>query len=73
VQPVGFVLQALNACRDKARLQAVPAQHQRGEIGQPLLLFVGRAGLGRGIIGPRDGGLNRATDITFGLLASGGR
>jgi hypothetical protein len=32
-----------------------------------------RPGMGGVIIGPRDGGLNRATDITFGLLASGSR
>jgi hypothetical protein len=29
-----------------------------------------RPGMGGVIIGPRDGGLNRATDITFGLLGS---
>ncbi len=34
----------------------------------PMTLRPGMAGV---IIGPRDGGLNRATDITFGLLASG--
>lgn len=32
-----------------------------------------RPGMGGVIIGPRDGGLNRATDLTFGILASGGR
>jgi len=41
---------------------------RRGHENLPLTL---RPGMGGVIIGPRDGGLNRAADITFGLIGAG--
>jgi len=51
---------------------AVPLQLTPDFQGENLPMTL-RPGMGGVIIGPRDGGLNRATDITFGLFASGGR
>ena len=48
---------------------AAPLQFTPDSQGENLPLTL-RPGLGGVIIGPRDGGLNRAADITFGLLGS---